>query len=88
MAAPISGKLVCPADFASLPAKVVEDPYAATLFYVVPEKDEVAEFLDAAGYAAALRDTDGARNPGGHKGGVSPTCKAVYMALAEQKIET
>ncbi|MEW6350712.1 MAG: GcvH-related protein [Thermodesulfobacteriota bacterium] len=86
LAAPISGTLVCPEDLSSVSEKIVEDPYGTALFYILPAKDEIGRFLDASGYATALKDSEGARNPGGHKGGVSPTCKAVYMAIAEQKI--
>ena len=86
IATPVSGQLICPMDVGSLPEKIARDPYDTILFYIIPEKHKIGELSDAAGYAAALNDTDGARNPGGHKGGVSPTCKAVYMALSEQKI--
>jgi len=86
IAAPISGTLSFPKDLDPLPEKIVEDPYGTTLFHITSEKDEIGKFLDASGYASALRDSDGARNPGGHKGGVSPTCKAVYMAIGEQNI--
>jgi glycine cleavage system H lipoate-binding protein len=87
IAAPISGKVTCPPDMSSLPAKIIEDPYGTALFYILPEKDEMEKLVDAAGYVDSLKDSDGARNPGGHKGGVSPTCKAVYMALGEQRIK-
>jgi len=87
IAAPISGTLSCPEDMGSLPEKIMDDPYGTTLFHITSEKDEMGKFLDASAYAGALRHSDGARNPGGHKGGVSPTCKAVYMALGEQKIK-
>jgi glycine cleavage system H lipoate-binding protein len=86
IAAPVSGKLVCPKDFRSLPEKILRDPYGTALFHIISKEDEIGKFLDASGYANALRDSDGARNPGGHKGGVSPTCKALYMAIAEQNI--
>lgn len=86
IATPVSGQLICPMDVGSLPTKIAQDPYGTILFQIIPVKHKIGELLDAAGYADALKDTDGARNPGGHKGGVSPTCKAVYMALGEQKI--
>ncbi|AFM24782.1 GcvH-related protein [Desulfomonile tiedjei] len=86
IAAPASGRLVSPKDLGSLPEKIVKDPYGSTLFYILSEKDEISDLLDASGYASTLKDSDGARNPGGHKGGVSPTCKAVYMAIGEQNI--
>ncbi len=87
-AAPISGTLSCPGDLGSLPEKIMQDPYGTVLFHIRTGENKIGKFLDASGYADALRDSDGARNPGGHKGGVSPTCKAVYMALGEQKIKT
>jgi glycine cleavage system H lipoate-binding protein len=83
---PVSGTLVCASEPDSLPDKIVSDPYGTPLFRVRPQADYSGLFLDASGYACALRDSDGARNPGGHKGGVSPTCKAVYMAIGEQNI--
>jgi len=86
IAAPVSGTLVCPKDMGSLSEEVMKDPYGTTVFHIMSEKNEIGQFLDASAYAIALRDSDGARNPGGHKGGVSPTCKAVYMAIGEQNI--
>ncbi|MBI5248845.1 MAG: hypothetical protein HY912_05065 [Desulfomonile tiedjei] len=86
IASPISGTLVCPKDLSSLPENLVKDPYGTTLFHIVSQEDETGRFLDASDYANSLKDSDGARNPGGHKGGVSPTCKAVYMAIGEQNI--
>jgi len=86
IASPIAGTLVFPKDMGSLPEEIVRNPYGTALFHITSEKDEIGKFLDAEGYAKALRDSDGARNPGGHKGGVSPTCKAVYMAIGDQNI--
>lgn len=87
IAAPVSGKLVHSQDAGSLAAKIAEAPYSTALFHIVPDGGKTADLLDAASYADALRDSDGARNPGGHKGGVSPTCKAVYMGLGQQSIK-
>jgi hypothetical protein len=87
IASPVSGKLSCSPDMSSLPAKIIEDPYGTVIFYLTPEKDELDTLVDAAGYVDALKDSDGARNPGGHSGGVSPTCKAVYMGIREQNIK-
>lgn len=87
IAAPIPGVLVFPSDLGNLTGKLVDDPYGTTLFHIVPQAGQISDFLDAAGYANALKDSDGARNPGGHTGGVSPTCKAVYMALGGQSIK-
>ena len=86
VASPISGTLVCTDQLDSLPRRIVEDPYGTTLFHIITGKAELERLIDASSYASALRDSDGARNPGGHKGGVSPTCKAVYMAIGEQNI--
>lgn len=87
LAAPVSGTLTCPEDQMPSPTEIFENPYHAVLFRIVPDEDHTRQFLAAEAYARALKDSDGARNPGGHKGGVSPTCKAVYMALADQKIK-
>lgn len=87
MASPVSGKLTCSEDLGSLPGKIVQDPYGTPVFYVSPDQDESDLLVDPAGYLEALKDSDGSRNPGGHKGGASPTCKAVYMALGEQNIK-
>jgi len=87
LGAPVAGTLIYSADLASLPQKIGENPYEATLFHIVPDKAENPNLLDASGYATALKDSDGARNPGGHKGGASPTCKAVYAGLGEQTIK-
>ncbi|MDQ7785852.1 MAG: hypothetical protein RDU20_23425 [Desulfomonilaceae bacterium] len=87
IAAPVSGKLVFPEGVDSLPETIVKDPYGTVLFHIVSEQAEIGKLLDASGYAKALKDSDGARNPGGHKGGVSPTCKAVYAGIGEQSVK-
>lgn len=87
LATPVSGTLVCSEGEMSSPSALSKTPYQAVLFRIIPDKENTRKFLDAEKYARALKDSDGARNPGGHKGGVSPTCKAVYMALADQKIK-
>ncbi len=65
----------------------MEDPYKSILLYITPEKEPILKLVDATNYGAALKNSEGAHNPGGYKGGVSPTCKAVYMSLAEQKLK-
>lgn len=86
IAIPISGVLICHHDLENQAAKILEDPYNTELFYVVPDSSSSTQLIDAADYAERLGDSDGARNPGGHKGGASPTCKAVYMGLGQQKL--
>jgi glycine cleavage system H lipoate-binding protein len=87
IAAPLSGMLVCPRELGQLPHKLMEDPYGTVLFNMIPQGEETGDFFDAAGYSNALKDSDGARNPGGNTGGVSPTCKAVYMGIGDQSIK-
>jgi glycine cleavage system H protein len=84
---PISGTVVhCQygKDFAK---EVEERPYQTPLFYIITDKEQMQRLATAAQYAESLRTSEGARNPGGHKGGVSPTCKAVYMGIGEQKLK-
>lgn len=87
IAAPLSGTLVCPTDLGHLTPGLHEDPYGTVLFHIVPQGEDTGDFLDAKGYSNALKDSDGARNPGGNTGGVSPTCKAVYMGIGDQSIK-
>jgi glycine cleavage system H lipoate-binding protein len=87
LAVPFSGKLIFPEGASPLPARVNMKPYGTPLFYLIPEDDQVSGLVDAAGYAAVLRESEGSRNPGGHRGGVSPTCKAVYMGIGEQTLQ-
>lgn len=87
IAAPLSGTLICPTDLGHLPPKLMEDPYRTVLFHMIPQGEEIGDFFDAEGYSNALKDSDGARNPGGNTGGVSPTCKAVYMGIRDQSIK-
>ncbi|MFC1835762.1 GcvH-related protein [Thermodesulfobacteriota bacterium] len=88
VAVPVAGKLEYSPDLNELSGGVGEDPYDGTIFFVTPETDDTPGLLDAAAYAESLKTSEGARNPGGHKGGVSPTCKAVYMGLGDQRIKT
>lgn len=88
MATPLSGTLTYPAHTGNLPEEIAKDPYSAALYRIVPESGATEGLVDAGGYADGLRDSEGARNPGGHSGGVSPTCKAVYMGLRGQNLRT
>ncbi len=84
VACPISGKIEFVQDVENIAQDVSSRPYETSVFNIAPEMDETLP--DAKDYIEALKDSDGCRNPGGHKGGVSPTCKAVYMAIAEQNL--
>jgi len=88
IAAPVSGTLTYPADTDNLAESIMKDPYSAAVFGIAADSADSEGLLDARAYADALKDSDGARNPGGHTGGVSPTCKAVYMGLREQNLES
>jgi len=85
VATPVSGTVHFP-DMADLAARLAEATYDTTLFLIKVGRHGTHGLLDANDYAESLRATEGARNPGGAKGGVSPTCKAVYMGLGEQKL--
>jgi glycine cleavage system H lipoate-binding protein len=87
IATPVSGRIHFPEHLSDLPGKLTEDPYAEALFFVTEDPLEPADLTDAAGYAAVLRNSEGARNPSGSTGGASPTCKAVYMGLGQQKLD-
>ncbi len=65
----------------------MEAPYDTPLFFVESLNLEERHLSSAADYADFLRNSEGARNPKGLKGGVSPTCKAVYMGLGQQKLD-
>jgi glycine cleavage system H protein len=86
IATPVSGVISFPDDIEEIVAAAVKDPYGTRLFSVKPDDATEPSLLNAQEFALALKDYDGSKNPGGHKGGVSPTCKAVYMGLAAQKI--
>ncbi len=88
IATPVSGQIRFPENLSDLPERLAEDPYGTPLFFISEGPHEPANLTDAAGYAAVLRNSEGARNPSGSTGGVSPTCKAVYMGLGQQKLHT
>jgi len=67
--------------------RLADDPYSVPLFFIVPCEKGLHGLADATQYADSLRNSEGGRNPHGRKGGVSPTCKAVYMGLSEQKLQ-
>lgn len=86
IACPLAGRLVYPADTEGIADKIGDRPYDTPMFFLESEAP-TSRLLDAAGFGRALADSEGARNPGGHTGGVSPTCKAVYMGIRDQTIE-
>jgi glycine cleavage system H lipoate-binding protein len=86
LALPVSGTVTFAKGLKDCAARLTETPYDVPLLFIVPDRTQLMGLLDAVAYAHALRDSEGCRNPGGHKGGVSPTCKAVYMGLGQQRL--
>lgn len=87
IACPISGAVTFPESHDDPAAKVMETPYETPLFFVESSALDERHLSSAADYADFLSNSEGARNPKGLKGGVSPTCKAVYMGLGQQKFD-
>jgi len=87
IASPISGIVSFPTFSSDAMQRLADDPYSVPLFFVVANKKSLDGLADATQYADSLKDSEGSRNPHGRKGGVSPTCKAVYMGLSEQKLQ-
>jgi len=87
IASPISGIVSFPTFSSDTMQRLADDPYSVPLFSVVPNEKSLRGLVDATQYADSLKDSEGSRNPHGRKGGVSPTCKAVYMGLSEQKLQ-
>lgn len=87
IACPIPGAVTFPESQDDPAARVMEDPYDTPLFFVESSGSEDRRLSNAAEYADFLRNSEGARNPKGLKGGVSPTCKAGYMGLGQQKFD-
>lgn len=83
LASPVAGRVTFP----GAGTRVNEDPYGVPLFFVTPTDGPPEGLIDAAGYARALADSEGAHNPEGAKGGVSSICKALYWGIREQKLE-
>ena len=86
IAAPISGIVTFPTFSADMIQGLADNPYGVPLFFLIPSQESFPGLVDAAQYADSLKNSEGSRNPQGSKGGVSPTCKAVYMGLGEQKL--
>lgn len=67
-----------------------EDPYGKGWLFRIKPDAGMAEAglnsMDAQKYEECLKGSDGFKNPGGLKGGVSGICKAVYSGIREQKI--
>jgi len=88
IASPISGVIGFPDFSAEVMQRLAENPYSVPLFSVVASEDTLPGLADAEKYADSLKDSEGSRNPGGRKGGVSPTCKAVYMGIGQQSLRS
>jgi hypothetical protein len=86
LGAPMAGTVSFQPNVSTLAAEAVAGPYDTPLFFIVPAVRPAGELLSASEYAEWLKQSEGTRNPGGATGGVSPTCKAVYMGLAAQKL--
>lgn len=86
LASPLSGVFRLVSRSAESVEHLLTHPYETALFMIEPEGMDSGNLTDAVGYGESLRDTEGSRNPEGRKGGVSPTCKAVYMGLGAMKL--
>lgn len=73
----------------AIPSLVQEDSYdRGWLFRIKPDEDAsqvLKLFAAVREYAETLKGSDGHKNPGGIKGGISGICKAVYTGIREQK---
>jgi len=83
IASPASGRIT----FAHPGPEINENPYGVALFSLTGAEADLSQLTDAACYAEVLSTSEGARNPGGHKGGVSSICKALYWGIGQQEIE-
>ncbi len=83
VASPLAGEV----RFARPGPELNDDPYGIPLFRVRAPDPDLSRLADAAGYAAVLADSEGARNPGGAKGPGSSICKALYWGIRQQKLE-
>ncbi len=83
---PLGGKINFRPDLAGAIDRVVAAPYDTPLFSVDGADIQGSDLADVQGYAKVLGRSEGARNPGGHTGGVSPTCKAVYQGISGQRL--
>lgn len=83
LATPAGGRFA----FANPGTTLNDDPYGVPLFTLAGSDTALSALADAAAYAEALRASEGARNPGGHKGGVSSICKALYWGIGQQELE-
>lgn len=88
IAVPVSGIVSFPMFSADMIQRLADDPYSVPLFFIVPSEKITHGLADATHYADSLKNSEGSRNPHGRKGGVSPTCKAVYLGLSEQKLQS
>ena len=86
IACPLSGTVRFP-KMEELASRIMGDPYNTPLFFVATSDIVGRNLATASEYGDFLRNSEGARNPKGSKGGVSPTCKAVYMGLGQQKFD-
>lgn len=83
---PLAGKVNFRPDLAGAIDRVAADPYDTPLFSLDGADIQGSDLADVGAYAKALGRSEGARNPGGHTGGVSPTCKAVYQGISGQRL--
>lgn len=84
---PLAGAVDYPADLAAAVAAAAADPYAAPLVFLAAPQAAGRALAAAAAYAQAVGLSEGARNPSGAQGGVSPTCKAVYQGIGAQRLD-
>lgn len=87
---PVAGVVRFNAAVKAKPDIINTDPYGVGwLFEVQPvtELQAASEVLvSAQEYMASLHHSEGCKNPGGLKGGVSGVCRAVYYGIGQQKM--
>lgn len=87
--APLSGVFQTNPQVKKDPGIVSRDPYGQGWLFQIRPGSGVEKALgtlpSVEAYIAALRQSEGCKNPEGLKGGVSGMCKAVYGGIKEQK---
>ena len=87
LTSPLAGVVDYPPDMPAAVSGAAQDPYAAPLMYLAAPQEAGSALADAPAYAVAVAQSEGARNPSGAVGGVSPTCKMVYQGIRDQRLE-
>lgn len=83
---PLSGTVSFNPHLAQAVEQVVANPYDTPLFSLARAHMAGSSLASAQDYVKVLSRSEGARNPGGHVGAVSPTCKGVYQGISGQRL--